>query len=102
MRHQTTTNIGIYSIFGVFLNVFEDTRLQQFQEVFSKLTFGELFSILIPFAIGIWAILHNEDNIDTYKTQRVSESNRSSRRKDNSNQGFGGQRDNDKSIEILD
>ena len=102
MRHQTTTHIGIYSIFGGFLNVFEDTRLQQFQEVFSKLTFGELFSILIPFAIGIWAILHNEDNLDPYKTQRAGAPDRSLGRKNDNHQGLSGQRDDGASIKILD
>ncbi len=102
MRHQTSTHIGIYSIFGGFLNVFEDTKLQQFQEVFSSLTFGELFSILIPFAIGIWAILHNEDNFDTYKTSRINKISRGSGNEGDGSTEPGRQRVNDSGVKILD
>lgn len=61
MKHQTTTHIGFYSIFGGFLNAFENTKLEDFSKVINDMTFGEVFSILIPFLVGLWAIFHNED-----------------------------------------
>lgn len=102
MRHQTSTHIGIYSIFGGFLNVFEDTKLQDFRQVFSSLTFGELFSILIPFAIGIWAILHDEDNLDTYKASGVNKISRDDGDESNDSRKQGRQRVDGASIKIPD
>ena len=58
---QTTTHIGIYSMLGGFLNIFQDVKLHEFMETFKGLTFGQLISILIPFAIGVWAIMHKGD-----------------------------------------
>jgi len=71
MKHQTTTHMGMYSIFGGFLNAFENTKLENFGSALNDLTFGELFSIIIPFAIGLWAILHNEDKNDNIGTSRA-------------------------------
>jgi hypothetical protein len=60
MKAETSTHIGIYSIMGGFLNIFQDVRVEEFLPVLKDLTFGQLFAMLVPFVIGLWSILHRE------------------------------------------
>jgi hypothetical protein len=64
---QTTTHIGLYSMFGGFLNIFKDIKTEDFIHTFSGLTFGEIFSMAIPFAIGLWAMLHDDQKGNIFK-----------------------------------
>lgn len=59
-RPQVSTNVGVYSIAGGFLNVFNDVKLEDFTNVLSNMTFGELIGIVIPFAVGLYSIWHKE------------------------------------------
>lgn len=59
-RPKVSTNVGLWSIFGGFLNVFSNVRVENFFEVFSNLTFGALAAMLIPFVAGIVSIIHKE------------------------------------------
>jgi len=101
VRYQTSTHIGLYSIFGGFLNVFKDTKLKDFTDILSGLTFEEIFAILIPFVIGIWSIKHNEDNLDTYTTQRISKINRDNGDESSDHSKLGRQRADGTGVTIL-
>ncbi len=57
---QTTTHIGIYTLFSGFLNVFQDVKLNEFWWTFKGLTYGELLAMVLPLLIGLWAIFYNE------------------------------------------
>ena len=59
-RPQVSTNIGIYSIFGGFLNIFQDVKVEDFLDTFSGVTCGEAVSMLLPLVVGVYAILHKE------------------------------------------
>jgi MFS-type transporter involved in bile tolerance (Atg22 family) len=73
MKYQTTTHAGVYSIFGGFLNTFNDVKVSDFVDTFNELTFGAIFVMLVPFIVGIVLMYYNEDNNDTDKTSGTSE-----------------------------
>jgi len=58
---QTTTHLGLYSMCGGFLNIFQNVKIEAFFDIFKGLTCGEAFGMFVPFAVGLYAIFHNED-----------------------------------------
>jgi len=60
-KAQQSTNIGILTILGGFLNAYYDVQIGDFLGTLDGLTFGAAYNILAPFVLGIWAIYHNEE-----------------------------------------
>ena len=59
-RPQVSTNGGVLSLFGGFLNIFNNVKVEDFMDVFQNLTFGDVFTMGLPIITGIWLILHKE------------------------------------------
>lgn len=59
-RTQVTTNLGVISLFGGFLAIFQDVKVVDFFTVFNNLTYGDIMTMIAPFIVGLWAILHDE------------------------------------------
>jgi UDP-3-O-[3-hydroxymyristoyl] glucosamine N-acyltransferase len=62
---QTTTHIGVYSMFAGFLNIFQDVKIEDFFEITHGLTFGEVIAAILPFLIGLYSMIYNEENNDS-------------------------------------
>lgn len=60
-KPQVSSNIGVISIAHGFLRIFGETRFFDFMSVFTNLTYGQIFEMLLPFLIGIVALWHNEE-----------------------------------------
>ena len=60
-RPQITTTLGTAGLFTQFLMIFNDVRLTDFFSHLQDMTCGELYTMLAPIALYIWAIVHNED-----------------------------------------
>lgn len=60
-KTQVSSNIGVVSILSGFLSIFQNVKLIDFMEVFISLTYGEIFTMIMPFIVGIIAIFHNEE-----------------------------------------
>ncbi len=59
-KTQVSTNVGVLTILGGFLAIYQDVKIMDFLVVFQNLTYGEFISMFLPIFTGGWAILHNE------------------------------------------
>lgn len=60
-KPQVTTTLGTAGIFTQFLTVFNNVRAVEFFNYLETMTCGDIYTIVAPIALYIWAICHNED-----------------------------------------
>lgn len=60
-KPQITTTIGAAGIFNQFLIIFNDIKVISFWGHVKGMTCGELYLMLAPIVLYLWAIFHNED-----------------------------------------
>ena len=59
-RPQVSTTGGIFTLLAGFLAVYQDVKIMDFFEVFRGLTWGQVVTMVMPLASGLWMVLHNE------------------------------------------
>lgn len=60
-KPQVTTTLGTAGMFTQFLSVFNDVKAVNFFEYVAGMTIGEIYLVVAPIALFLWAILHDED-----------------------------------------
>jgi hypothetical protein len=60
-KPQVTTTLGTAGIFNQFLIIFNDIKAVKFWDHITDMTCGEIYLMIVPIALYLWAILHDED-----------------------------------------